>query len=79
MKHTCPDFAQAEAAWPKSKFPQSTIYRKVDKYRRNMNSLHRTIFKVAKTFPKRAAVDPIANLPNVMQAIIEKKGARTKY
>ncbi len=47
--------------------------------RRTMHSLYNLISKTAETFPRSLVLAHIGNLPNVLQAIIDKNGKRTKY
>ena len=53
--------------------------RRLRKSRQNMNSLFTLIRKTAENFPKKHVLTHIRKLPNVLKAIIEKNGARTKY
>ncbi len=45
----------------------------------NQNTLHNLLLKTAKTIPRKAVADVIANQTNVIDAIIAEKGKRTKY
>ncbi len=54
-------------------------YAGVMRSRRNQNTLHNLLLKTAKTIPRKAVADVIANQTNVIDAIIAEKGKRTKY
>ena len=45
----------------------------------SLNTLHNLLLKTAKTFPKKTVAGVIANPPNMMEALIAKKGKSTKY